>query len=586
MMQNDNKRARGNVDEEVQKLFRKQKVSPTDFQRLRQRYDDVDLADQIQNAYIEKHTKIMKRAKKFAQLIRNKYSDTQYPFHILLEKARLFKVKHGLSDDEFAEFQRIYEQELIGVRSNEVLQPSTNMTKVLGTMNVEYQGFATKLNENDYKTLQEILKIHASTRTLHSQVLLQSMQYEDCGREALKGIYHRELGHRVGDHVHPVVAAMFLPKIQKLESHFLHSNLAGVIKSRFNGEPLTNRPDYELFYSLTTDPNDVVCDNRSPVSDLLNRVQLQVQLWNSVLNLRNGSYYNPSSREFVATVDMCRLNKNDTPDLIYGRYDGTIIKRLLAAFSFRPTVVTTSPVLQNLVAMNPYSQPLTRPVVTAVPMINLRLAPNPNLNEAVTLKDAVSQQQFFLENGVLNARYTNIIYSNGVIFFFVDRRSHVIKFNDMPHLSLTRMPLAISGFERINETPVYYDPELYISGDVSYRLRSVVIAEVNRNAGGNVASNLVVGSSTLVMIHPTQANMARGISSVECFKYDPIGVVTPSYDPTNNTYSSNSPIIEIPDDNNVADNELSFSHLATTRGLVFMYEQSDPREDNEIVISY
>ena len=584
MMQNDNKRAHGNVDEEVQKLFRKQKVSPSDFQKLRQKYEDVELADQIQNMYIEKHTKIMKRAKKFAQLIRNKYSDTQYPFHILLEKARLFKVKHNLSDDEFAEFQRIYELELIGVKSNEVIHPTTNMTKVLGTMNVEYQGFATKLNENDYKTLQEILKIHASTRNLHSQVLLQSMQYEDCSKEALWGRYNPELGNRVGDHVHPVVAAMFLPKIQKLESHFLYSNLAGIIKSRFNGEPLTNRPDYELFYSLTTDPNDVVCDNRSPISDLFNRVQLQVQLWNSVLNLRNGSYYNPSSREFVATIDMCRLNKNDTPDLIYGRYDGTIIKRLLAAFSFRPTVVSTSPILQNLIATNPYSQSLSRPVVTAVPMINLRLNPNPN--STISLNDAISQQQWFLENGVPNARYTNIIYSNGVILFFVDRRSHVIKFNDMPHLSLTRMPLAISGFERINETPVLYEPEIYITSENRYRLRSVVIAEVNRNTSGNVPSNLVIGSSTLIMVHPTPANMARGITTIECLKYDPIGVVTPSFNLANKTYEDKEPIGQIALDNNVSDNDNSFMDLATTRGLVFMYEQVDALESNEISISY
>ena len=584
MMQNDNKQRRGNVDEEVQKLFRKQKVSPSDFQRLRQRYDDVELADQIQNAYIEKHTKIMKRAKKFAQLIRNKYSDSQYPFHILLEKARLFKVKHGLSDDEFSEFQRIYEQELIGVKSNEVLQPSTNMTKVLGNMNIEFQGFANKLNENDYKTLQEILKIHGVTRTLHAQVLLQSMQYEDCSYEALSGQYRREMGHRVGDHVHPVVAAMFLPKVNKLESHFLHSNLGGIIKSRFNGEPLTNRPDYELFYSLTTDPNDVVCDNRSPVSDLLNRVQLQVQLWNSVLNLRNGNYYNPSSREFVSTVDMCRLNKHDTPDLIYGRYDGTIIKRLLAAFSFRPTVVSTSPVLQNLVAMNPYSQQINRPVVTAIPMINMRLLPNLNTDDSLSLKEAVNQQQFFLENGVPTLRYTNIVYSNGVIFFFVDRRSHVIKYNDMPHLSLTRMPLAMSGFERINETPVFYDPVLTLNGDVEYKLRSVVVAELNKTVKPN--ANLVVGSSTIVMVHPEGEHLRRGITSTRCFKYDPLGVVSPAVDILTNKFVVKTAMYDIAEDDNVEDPELSFRHLATTRGLVFMYEQSTPEVDNEGVIVF
>ena len=41
--------------------------------------------------------------KKFAELIREKYGNTQYPFHILLEKAYKYKVKHGLKDEELNE---------------------------------------------------------------------------------------------------------------------------------------------------------------------------------------------------------------------------------------------------------------------------------------------------------------------------------------------------------------------------------------------------------------------------------------------------------------------------------------------------
>ena len=354
----------GSVEDEVQKLFRKNngKISSGDFMKLRQKYDDADLVDKIQQAYVDKHTAISKKAKKFAQLIREKYSNQQYPFHVLLEKARLFKVKHELTDDEFAEFQRIYEQELVGLKSPEVLIPATNMMKILGSINVDFQGFAMKLNDNDYKFLQELLKLYASSRPLHAQVLLQSMQYRDCDFEALTGTYKKELGHRPGDSIHPVIAAMFLPKIDVLENHFLYSNIAGIVKARYNGESLTNRPDYELFYSLTNDPNDVVCDNRSSIQDLLNRAQVQNQLWNCVLNLRNGQYYSAQFRDFVGSVDMCRLNKQDNPDLIYGRYDGTILKRLLAAFSFRPTIVSTTPVY-NIVNINPYQQNV-RPVVT------------------------------------------------------------------------------------------------------------------------------------------------------------------------------------------------------------------------------
>ena len=228
----------GSVDDEVQKLFRKNngKISSADFVKLRQKYDDEDLVEKIQKAYVDKHVLISKKAKKFAQLIREKYSNQQYPFHILLEKARLFKVKHNLSDDEFAEFQRIYEQELVGLKSPEVLIPATNMMNVLGSINVDFQGFSLKLNDSDYKYLQEILKLYASSRPLHAQVLIQSMQYKDCDFEALTGSYNRSAGNRPTECVHPVIAALFLPKIDILDTHFLHSNIANIVKTRYNNE--------------------------------------------------------------------------------------------------------------------------------------------------------------------------------------------------------------------------------------------------------------------------------------------------------------------------------------------------------------
>ena len=553
------------IEDEVQKLFKKNngKISSVDFMKLRQQYDDADLVDKIQKAYLDKQGAINKKAKKFAQLIREKYSDQQYPFHVLLEKARLFKVKHGLSDDEFAEFQRIYEQELVGQKSTEVITPSTNMMKVLGSINVDFQGFALKLNDNDYKVLQELLKLYAASRPLHAQVLLQSMQYRDCDFEALTGEYKRELGNRPTECVHSVIAAMFLPKIDELETHFLHSNIAGIVKARYNGEALTNRPDYELFYALTNDPNDVVCDSRSSLQDLLNRAQVQNQLWNCVLNLRNGQYYNASFREFVGSVDMCRLNKQDNPDLVYGKYDGTILKRLLSAFSFRPTIVSTTPVY-NIVNLNPYQQNV-RPVVTAVPMINLRLPPTINDDTPVPLNDALEQHQYFIENGAMVPRHTSLIYSRGVLFFFVDRRANIIRYNDMQPFNIARLPLSVSGFERLNDRKVDYKDEILIRSDV-YQLRSVVIAEVNRNSPER---NLVVGSSTIIMNH---SNLEAGQFQPEYFQYDPMSVVD-AVMTSSGTYQNRTPVSQLygaPGSGAIPGT--SFTEMARERGIIFMYK--------------
>jgi len=131
------------VNDEVQKLFKKSngKISQQDFQMLKNKYNNDELVNKIQKAFIDKHTHITKKAKKFAQLIREKYADSNYPFHVLIEKAYKYKVKHRLTDEEFSEFQRIYENELVGMKSPDVLAYPTNLQNVLGNVSINYMTF-------------------------------------------------------------------------------------------------------------------------------------------------------------------------------------------------------------------------------------------------------------------------------------------------------------------------------------------------------------------------------------------------------------------------------------------------------------
>jgi hypothetical protein len=553
------------VDDEVRRLFKKNKgnVDANEFVKLRSKYDNEELVDQIQALYLEKHQKIVKRAKKFATLIREKYSNSNYPFHVLLEKAHKFKQKHGLSDEEFSEFKRIYEQELVGTNSPDVIRPTTNMMKVLGTMNTGFEGPKFKVSDADYKHLQEILKLHSVSRPLHAQVMLQSIQYTDCSYEAVSGKYKKELGQRPGEHVHPVIAALFFPKIQSIEDHFVYANMANIVKSRYQEEALTSRPDYELFYALVSDPNDVVCNNTSPVIDLLNRCNVQQQLWNSVLHLRNGQYYNTAFREFVSSIDVCRLNKYDNPDLIYGRHDGTVIKRLLSTFSYRPTVVATSSVHQ-MFSTNPYNQTI-RPVVTTVPMINLRLPMNLTNNAAVNLNDALSQYQYFLEGASVVPKHTDLIYSRGVLIFYVDRRTHVMRVHGAAPFNMGALPQALAGFERLNDRKVTFDDVINIRGD-RYDLRSVVLSEVNKSIPNQ---NIVIGSSTAVMTH---ADPAGGRMGNEYFLYNPAGVV--DFQPAGGVGGApqNDPVTQIHGTAGIGQIGHSFQEMATDRGCIFVYQ--------------
>ena len=121
----------GSIDNEVNKLLHQKNVKQGDLDMLRNKMGNDDLFDKVQQKVSEKYMHLGYRAKKFAQLIRDKYSNSNYPFHTLLEKALKYKQKYHLNDDEFAEFHRIFEQELIGGKSDEVLKPNTNYKLLL-----------------------------------------------------------------------------------------------------------------------------------------------------------------------------------------------------------------------------------------------------------------------------------------------------------------------------------------------------------------------------------------------------------------------------------------------------------------------
>jgi len=298
------------------------------------------------------------------------------------------------------------------------------------------------------------------------------------------------------------------------------------------------------------------------MEDLYTRALLQQSVWSSVLNLRNGQYYNDTLKDFIPTIDVCRLNKFDNPDLVYGRYDGTVIKRLLSAFSFRPTVVATVPIYQ-IFNRNPYQQNVS-PVVTYVPMINLKLPPSNN-DDPIDLEESLEQQQYFLENGVIVPKQTSLIFSNEVLFFFVDRRANVIKtINNMQPFGLTNNLSSALGFERLNDREVIYKSVFNIRND-EYRLRSVVLSEVNQQDDGK---NLIIGSSAVIMCH---ADITKNIFTNDYLYYNPILANEATISTAGGVYR-NAPITTIPETSGSVNDDYAFDTMAKKRGIIFMYQ--------------
>ena len=364
-----------------------------------------------------------------------------------------------------------------------------------------------QFDNKDFELLQRIIRTYNETKSTHAQIVLQSMSYRDLAPEALNGEFKREKDNP-HCHIHPVVAALFLPKVPILENQLLLSNISYIVKQRYSKQPILTSTDYSLFYDLISDPTDVVCSNVSAVTDLLHRCDLQHHLWNSVLSLRNGRYYDCNYTNFMLSIDRCRRHVSDNPDLIYEGDEGTVLQRLLGAFSLRPTIVATSPLYSML--HNQIRTASVVPKVTSIPMITLKLPSmyayqqNEEFSSNINLEMALNMSQWYVEEGTVVPRNQQIIYSRGILIFFVPRRAHTLniaKLVSPQNAVFNRLPRTVAGFDRLNDIKVDFEKQIQLKNNEHlYGLKSVVCVEINTDIAikGQNAPKLITGSSTLL----------------------------------------------------------------------------------------
>lgn len=573
------------IKKEVKKLFDTPSgnVNYRKLDKLRSRYSQ-KVVDEIYDKYTNQLQKIRKRAKNFASKIYEKYPHV--PTSELFRKALKYKKKYNLSDSEFKEFKRLYEKELFGHESKidktkNNLPPLTKIGKTLGIKSfVPSENDRLNIDAKDNEVLQKVIDLHSSSKLLHSQVITQSVTYRDCAIEALTGqLYdNKNMVNNPANHVHPILAAMFLPKIKILDEHMLFGNISKIIQMKHQRVPDNqwSRPDFDLYYDLVTDPNDIVCNVESPLRDLYHRCVLQNTIWENVLNLRTGLYYKPNVEQFLNAVDNCRMNMYDTPDLMYVKDEGTIFRRLLSAFSFRPTIVSTIPMNQLLYeyksnAYNAYVRPSIGMNLTPIPMITLRLPYYPvtvDSGAQINLEDALNQEHWYLENKSIVPKQQTIVHSSGVIFFYVYRRQQSINFAKLSRpYNFNKLPLTLTGVEKINTRPIHFKKHLDIMND-KFRLRSVVLADVSNDKN---MKDVIIGNSTLLVKYKDH-NI--NIDEDTYLLYDPIGA---SFTSTTTRYfgQNKTPISWLFEQKPFGDNSKNeeFYEKASTKGTIFIYQK-------------
>jgi len=540
---------------------------------LKRKYSDNALVDKIYDGYKRLQQDILQKANKFKKKILTNYAPANLPFAELLRKAK--KYAKNMSDDQFTLFVKLALEDKTNSLGVGNTIPNTKIGKTLGYSSMVTMTDKLSVPPNELNILQDILRLYGESKTLHSQLVLQTISYKDCAPEAING--ELKPGNFATDsnnlysYVHPVIAALFLPKIRVLDEHMLMANIGYIVKQKNDNQQIMTKPDLELYYDLVSDPNDHACNMDSALKDLYQRFILQTKLWDNVISLRQGKYYNNSMASFMLAIENCRSNIYDAPDLTYVKDEGTILRRLLSAFSLRPTIVSTTR-LNGLVGAMPYgvhNNPLAAAGisdVTSVPMVTLRLPLNvSSAKQAISLEQSLTQPQWFIENKMIVPKTQSIIHSRDVLFFYVNRRFKTINVSRMntPY-NFNALPMTVAGWESLNDHVVTFEYIMNMMND-RYQLRSVVFVD-----SAPSKKNLIVGCSTGIIV-PRSVEENRFEESF--LVYDPQGSAE-IFRNEQGAYQRINPVTYISKETPYNGNNVeSFWQRATTRGTIFVYQK-------------
>jgi hypothetical protein len=530
--------------------------------------------DAILESFNERLVYIKKRAIKFANEIVNK-SNKDAPLNMLLKRALKYKHKVGFTDNEFNYFKRV----LIDTINNSDYYAkdddnmdyninNTNIGRALGTYEtINYDGI--EIDQKDMPHLQEILRQHTITLQLYKNIILQTILYKEYAAEAITGSYDNQK-HNINCSIHPVIAALFLPKIDVLQETFILPNLCNIIKLKYEKRKVTNIYEVNLITDLISDPNDIVCDIESPYKDLKYRCILQEKLWLAIMALRSGRYYDCIATQFINAIDNCKLSIADAPDSTYINDEVAILRRLFQAFSFRPiTVEIVSSYLVNMTneIIIPENINFNRGRVTSLPMINVKLPIATSEKEPINLFDQIKKQNYYLENNNLVPKMQNILFTKGIIVFHVARRLYqpiINSYNSAIEIKNFRNILpTLSNFEKcnMNKVDVELVKVLTLSSNINevYELKSVIAVNTH-----NSFPDYIIGSRALLRSEKIIAGDTAFI------QYNPDFAALKDID--NDTLRTRAPINKL-DQVNEEDTGKSFTDIASTYGSVFIYSK-------------
>jgi hypothetical protein len=521
-------------DQDVEKLWKKvaRKGPLFDFQQFEHALKDLKLqgndreyVNEVRKVFMDELQSVKAFSEKFARKIVSKIGHMNVTDGQVLEYVSKQGKKKGL------------ESRVINAISREVCHmlsdnPSrapyfrfntSNATKVGDGLAVFGVDQYDHFKNQSHPTIEKLAALSNETSLLHAHVLAQTLPYTDCAIEAVTGTWDPTKDNKYS-HIHPVLAALYMPKIPIIEDHTLLASISNIVLTRSRNEPIALRPDYQLFYNMVHDKNESVCDNKDALKDLQHRAEIQAALWSAVLALREGRYYDESGMKLLNKLNMCRYYCYEAADIVYSGDEGDIARRILMTFSLRPIQIKT------LISVPASSVSLTTPFlnmqlqngeIDTVPMVNIRLSLYETSGPVAAIENVLRSREFFWDklSHTHVPKFTQIMDTNNLLIVYIHRRQMVIPLTRMQGpLTFRDLPQTSKEYFNINTNPVRVDRMIQI-GEASgqwYNLRSAVCLKSMVYTDSHGDQRIMPhGSETFIL--PVDAEMSPLV-------YDPCGV--------------------------------------------------------------
>jgi len=574
------------VKAEVDRLIRagQYQLSTSEAVKLRDKFKDAAMFELVMEHINESHQKILNVAKKYYKYAQTQLLGGNKTIDYVLKQSIPFAKKVPLTDAEIDAFRRLVEEMIEGKVPTEssTYRHISSVGSLFGISSVEQvESMKDNLSSGDFAKMQDIIRLESEQKQLYQQIVLQSVQYKDCDLMALAGKFDPER-HNAYSHVHPLIAALYLPKFDVLERTTIHAHLASVIKSRFNREPIVNQVDKELFDNIIYTNRREVC-SMNPAEDLYKRVKLQYSIWNSVLALRTGRYYNANS-DFVNTLDQCHLTHVSPSNTIVND-EGASLRRILGGFGLNTILfkLKADPQMYSAnVNLGPsLFIPTTREEerTSLDSMITIDMSDyRTRQGQAYDINDALTQRTYYLDE---KDRYisvqTEVIGVHKILSVYVPRRkTSVVQRQSVGQNSImsslitfNQLPLTISGLSELNSYPVVAPSALRI-GSYTLRKRSSLVVEIIPYAAPNDQTNVVeLVTSTSAIVY----NKETG----DVYYYNPSGVVSTITAGVGAAAQTGrpDPVVLINQNGSVDGSDLNANYLESRQGTLFFYQTTD-----------